>query len=363
MQDQAITTVPARLSHLTRALLCGTALATMFAPSALAQSANAASADETIIVTATRRPERIQDVPYNITAVTGEQIEASRMRDSTELLRSIPGVSVVDRGERNSAVVNGVRLRGLNVDSSALGDYAVSAVATVSTYVNDTPIFANFLLNDLAQVEVLRGPQGTLYGSGSLGGNVRYVMNQPKLGVFEGHAQGSLSQVSGSDGTGFGGDITLNIPVGDAMAIRASVARADYPGITDYVNLYVLDNDGIPVAPSGVLSDDATYYSQKDADTVDIWFGRFSVLVQPTDTFDITLNYFTQTDDIGGRRGQVLGSDGFGTPYGEHESGSIQLEPSSRDLDILAIEANMDFGFATLTSSSSYYEHSGDSVS
>ena len=79
--------------------------------------------------------------------MTGAQIEASRMRDSTELLRSIPGVSVVDRGERNSAVVNGVRIRGLNVDSAALGDYAVSAVPTVSTYVNDTPIFANFLLN------------------------------------------------------------------------------------------------------------------------------------------------------------------------------------------------------------------------
>src|SRR5690606_6131565 len=106
--------------------------------------------------------------------------------DSTELLRSVPGVSVVDRGERNGAVVNGVRIRGLNVDSAALGDYAVSAVSTVSTYVNDTPIFANFLLTDIAQVEVLRGPQGTLYGSGALGGTVRYIMNAPEIGEYGG---------------------------------------------------------------------------------------------------------------------------------------------------------------------------------
>lgn len=112
-----------------------------------------------VIVTATRRATDILDVPYNITAVTGAQIEEARMRDSTELLRSVPGVSVVDRGERNAATVNSVRIRGLNVDSAALGDYAVSAVSTVSTYVNDTPIFANFMLTDLAQVEVLVGPR------------------------------------------------------------------------------------------------------------------------------------------------------------------------------------------------------------
>jgi outer membrane receptor protein involved in Fe transport len=87
------------------------------------------------------------------------------------------------------------RIRGLNVDSAALGDYAVSAIATVSTYVDDTPIYVNFLLKDIQRVEVLRGPQGTLYGSGALGGTVRYVMNQPELGEFSGTVGGSLSSV------------------------------------------------------------------------------------------------------------------------------------------------------------------------
>jgi iron complex outermembrane recepter protein len=344
-----------------RALLGGAAVAGALASPAMAQ--DAVTTDEEIIVTATRRAEDILDVPYNITAVTGAQIEEARMRDSTELLRSVPGVSVVDRGERNGAVINGVRIRGLNVDSAALGDYAVSAVSTVSTYVNDTPLFANFLLTDIAQVEVLRGPQGTLYGSGALGGTVRYIMNAPEIGEFGGQGQLSLSQVEGSEDIGWGGDLTVNFPLGERAALRATLARADYPGITDYVNLYELDSNGVPVAPGGVLDPSASYTSREDADTVDIWFGRASLLLKPTDTIDLTLNYFHQSDEIGGRRGQVLGSDGFGNPYGEYESGSIQLEPSDRDLDLVSLEASIDLGFATLTSSTSYYEHSGSSIS
>ena len=360
MTTRELGKIQPRLGLFTRTLLCGTALAGICAAPALAQES---TAEDVVVVTATGRSENILDVPYNITAVSGEQIEKARIRDSAELLRSVPGVSVVDRGERNGAVVNGVRIRGLNVDSAALGDYAVSAVSTVSTYVNDTPIFANFLLTDIAQVEVLRGPQGTLYGSGALGGTVRYTMNAPEIGEFGGHGQISLSQVDGSDGIGWNGDITLNVPLGDQLAFRGTLARADYPGLTDYVNLYALDANGIPVAPNGVLDPAATYRSQEDADTVDTWFGRASLLFQPTDTMDFTLNYFQQDDDIGARRGQALGTDGLGRPYKDYESGSIQLEPAERELDVVSLEANIDLGFATLTSSTSYYDHSGSSIS
>lgn len=346
---------------LAQVLLGGTALTTAFVSPALAQSG--VSVSDELVVTATRRAEDILDVPYNISAVTGEDIEEARMRDSVEMLRSIPGVSVVDRGERNAAVVNGIRIRGLNVDSAALGDYAVSAVSTVSTYVNDTPVFANFLLTDLAQVEVLRGPQGTLYGSGALGGTVRYIMNAPDLGEFGGHGQVSLSQVENSEDIGWNGDLTINLPLGDRAAIRATLARADYPGVTDYVNVYELDGAGNPVAPNGILDPAASYRSVEDADTVETWFGRVSLRVEPTDNLDLTINYFHQTDEIGGRRGQTHGLDGFGNAYGDNESGSIQLEPSERELNMVSMEANLDLGFATLTSSTSYYEHEGSSVS
>ncbi len=160
---------------ISQALLAGAGLG--LAGPALSQEVQAEAELAPVMVTATRREQDILDVPYSIAVVSGDEIALRQTLDSPELLRGIAGVGVVDRGQRNAAVVSNISIRGLNVDSAALGDYAVSSVSTVSTYVNDTPIFANFLLKDIQRVEVLRGPQGTLYGSGSLGGTVRYVMN------------------------------------------------------------------------------------------------------------------------------------------------------------------------------------------
>jgi outer membrane receptor protein involved in Fe transport len=318
---------------------------------------------EEILVTAQRREQSVLDVPYNISAVSGKDIEARQIADAPELLRSVPGVAIVDRGYRNSGVITGVSIRGLNIDSSALGDYAVSTVPTVSAYVNDTPLYANFLLRDLERVEVLRGPQGTLYGSGSLGGTIRYITRAPQLGKFEGNVRVNGSQVDGSSGVGFSGDGTINLPVGETAALRVNVSRLKYPGLTDYANVYVLDANGIPVAPNGLADPAASYRRVKDADTVDIWYGRAALRLKPSDAVDLTLSYTRQSDDIGGRRQETVGLDGFGRQYQKYENGSIQLEPSSRDVDLTALEATFDLGFATLTSSSSYYDHTGDSTS
>ncbi|HVP85965.1 MAG TPA: TonB-dependent receptor [Rhizomicrobium sp.] len=351
-------------TRLTGALLCGTALAGIVSLSpALAQSdvsASNANTIETVTVTAQRRSQDILDVPYNISAVSGETIEQNQILDTAELMRGISGVSVVDRGDRNASVVNGIRIRGLNVDSSALGDYAVSAASTVSTYVNDTPIFANFLLKDIARVEVLKGPQGTLYGSGALGGTVRYVLNAPQLDSLSGSVSVTGSHVGGSDGAGYSVTGILNVPVDDTLAVRVSGTRYDYPGITDSVNLYKLDSNGIPVAPNGELSPNASYYSKKDTDYARGWNGRVAVLWKPTENFDVTASFMGQSDQYGGRRVQTLGTDGYGRPYQSNESGNVLPEPGSRDVYLTSLEANLDLGFATLTSSTSYYNHHGD---
>jgi iron complex outermembrane recepter protein len=316
-----------------------------------------------IVVTATRRSQDILDVPYNISAVSGQTIDDNHILDAAELMRSIPGVTMVDRGDRNASVVNGIRIRGLNVDSSALGDYSVSAAATVSTYVNDTPIFANFLLADIDRVEVLKGPQGTLYGSGSLGGTVRYLLNQPELGKLDGKASVTASKVTGSDDPGYSGTMVFNLPVGDTAALRITAQGNDYPGVTDYVNLYKLDATGTPVAPDGILSPTAAYTSRNDADFAHQWYGRAAFLWKPTDRFDATLSVTGQSDKFGGRRGTSLGTNGDGVPYGALQVGSVQLEPADRNVWLAALEANVDLGFATLTSSTSYYDNHGDTTS
>ncbi len=316
-----------------------------------------------ITVTAQGREENILNVPYNISAVSGDAIEEANILDTAELMRSVPGVGVIDRGARNSSVVSGIRIRGLNVDSSALGDYAVSAASTVATYVDKTPLFANFLLSDIERVEVLRGPQGTLYGSGALGGAVRFILREPELDAFSGRVSLSGSSVDHSDGIGGSGSATLNIPLADTLALRLNTTINDFPGVTDYRQIYVLDDQGTPIAPSGVLDTDAAYRSKKDADTVKQSYGRASLLWRPSDTFDLTLSYMSQADQFGGRRATTLGADGYGVPYRDLEVGSIQLEPAARHVNLTSLEANIDLGFATLTSSTSDYNHVGDITS
>ena len=363
---QSTSRLPGRI-RIFSALLAGTALTTPVLISATAQEAASeterVSRQKTVTVTATRRSESLTDVPYNISAVSGDDLEASNILDEAELLRSVPGVAVVDRGARNSGTLNAARIRGLAVDGNALGDYSVSSVASVSTYVNDTPIFANFALRDLERVEVLRGPQGTLYGSGALGGTIRYITRDPELGELGGYVSATASSVEGSEDIGYAYDGVFNAPLGDKAAIRLVGTLADYPGLVDYTNVYELNADGTPVAPNGVLDPAASYRSVEDADTVDLWMGRATFLWEPTSDFRMKLIHTRQSDEVGGRRQVTRGQNGFGNTYGDYENGSVQLEPSSRDVNATSLEAEFDVGFATLTSSTSHYDHTGESVS
>ena len=360
-------TVPQACRRPRRSTLAAAIVAGLLAQApALAQQAPAEAGGEgqaveldRIVVTAQGREQDILAVPYNISVVSGEAIEQQNILDTAELMRGVAGVAVVDRGARNSSVVSGLRIRGLNVDSSALGDYAVSATSTVATYVGKTPLFANFLLSDIDRVEVLRGPQGTLYGSGALGGAVRFLLRQPQLDDWDARVSLSASSVSGSDSIGMSQSFMFNAPLGRTVALRLNGTVNDFPGVTDYRNVYRLDADGVPVAPNGIFDPAAEYENVRDADTVRQNYGRASLLWKPSDTFDLTLSYMAQADRFGGRRATSLGSDGWGVPYDDLEVGSVQLEPAARHVNL----ASVDLGFATLTSSTSQYNHEGDITS
>lgn len=348
-------------------LLCSTHVmaqsATEPQPPATAQAAPAGEELQVVTVTAQGRRESIRKIPYNISALNGSDLEDRKVTEQTEMLRGVAGASIVDRGSRNSGVINSVTIRGLNSNGSALGDFQTSAVPTVSTYINNTPIFANFLIKDVDRVEVLRGPQGTLYGSGSLGGTVRYITRQPELNTLSGKVEAGVGRATGSDGTNKNVDGVLNLPLGDVMAMRIAVGRVDNAGVVDLPNVYVLNGNGVPVAPGGVASPAASYRYVKDADTVKINYGRVSVLARPTKAFQAVLTYQQQSDDIGGRRQPTIGNNGFGQPYGKYQNGSVQLEPSERKVRLAALEMELDVGFATLTSGTSHYDHKGSSLS
>ena len=334
------------------------------ASGAHAEGATSGKELEEIVVTATRRDQSVLDIPFNISAVSGETLEKSNIIDSVDALRTMAGVSVFDRGYRNGGVAPGIVIRGINVDGGYNGDVPLAAPPTVATYVDNTALFGNFILKDINHIEVLRGPQGTLYGSGSLAGNVRYMMNKPDTAAFSGRASVNVGQTDGSGGYNFNPDLMLNIPLGDSFAVRLNVGQVKNDGIVDYPNVYQLDANGDPVVSGDVVTSTPVYKKKKDVDDVDIKYGRVSALFTPNESFSAQLTYQRQEDDVGGRR-QVTRGDNLATggKYQEYEFGGVQVEPSSREVELASLELEMELGFATLTSSTSYYDHTGEGIS
>jgi len=333
---------------------------------------------EEIMVTATRREARVQDIPYNISAMSGEYLELQNAVNQYDVLRAMHGVTVVDRGYRNAGTVNSIVIRGLNVDNGINGDIMLNAVPTVATYYDNTPGFGNFLVKDIERVEVLRGPQGTLYGSGSLGGTVRYISNKPNPEGFEADLELDYGQTSGSDGDNIALDAMVNIPLSETTAVRVSYSRIDNDGVIDYVNAYQLNSFREPLidvngncvdprtaARNEVLLNGACYETVEDADTVVIDYAKISLRGEPSDTFSYQLSYQMQEDEIGARRSTTLGDNNQSVgsalyyAYGDDDSGQTLLEPSERDVDVASLDLEWDLGFATFTSSTSSYDHEG----
>lgn len=330
-----------------------------YAPIIAAQTTDSESGQlEEIVVTATRRSMSVHDVPFNISAISGAELEQANITNSQDMLRAMPGVTSPDSGERLAENNNIITIRGINVDPSAT-DRAFLSDPTVSTYIGDTPIYGNFILRDVDRIEVLRGPQGTLYGSGSLGGTVRYIFNKPDTSDFYGTAAASFGQSSGSDGNNMSLDATINLPLSDMAAFRLAAGRIDNDGVIDYRNVYATDSNNVPLAEGGdIVLGGPVYENRKDADTVEINYARAALLLQPNDDFEATLTFMTQDGDFGGRRQQTSGPNGWDEFYGENEIGAVILEPAKTESDMVALEIQYDLGFATLSSSTSTYDRS-----
>ena len=311
---------------------------------------------EVIQVTATRRSKAVEEIPFNISAISGKAIEEANIIDAQELLREMPGITVPDNGARLSENNNGITIRGLNVNPSAT-DSAFLSDPTVSTYVGNTPIFANFILKDINRVEVMRGPQGTLYGSGSLGGTVRYILNEPDTSEISGKVDMSYGATDGSDGNNMSFDGMLNLPVSDTVAFRFNLGKIDNDGVIDYANVFATDANNIPLAENGDTVYGAPIYKNvKDADTVDMSYVRASALYQPNDDFKVVLSHMSQEGEYGGRRQETSGPDGWGEYYDEYEIGAVLLEPAENESQFTSLEIEYDLGFATLSSSTSMYD-------
>ena len=206
-----------------------------------------------VVVTATRRAVSAQDLPISITAVTGAALDAGGITDISGLAHSMAGVNVTDKGPFGG--VNGATLiiRGLNSEATG-GQVALATpiVPPVATYVDDTALFVNLRLDDLDHLEILRGPQGTLYGSGALGGTIRFVQIAPDPSGFDAKVEAGLSKTQHTHAMNEDIKGMLNLPLSDTLAVRLNASWTDDAGFINQPNLYVLDASGAPSHSSRV---------------------------------------------------------------------------------------------------------------
>lgn len=214
-------------------LAAGTAVIALLssASAAQAQQAPAGQDEPEIIVTATKRATSIQDVPFSINAQTEEDIQRANAGTLEDMSRNVAGLAIQNLGPGQSQIsVRGVSAGQVARDQPGVkeqvGVYLDESVVSLSLFTPDLDLF------DLSRVETLRGPQGTLFGSGSVGGTLRYITNQPRTDKVEGKVEANINVVDEDE---LGGHLkgALNVPLSDKAAIRAVGYYTRYAGFID----------------------------------------------------------------------------------------------------------------------------------
>lgn len=317
------------------------------------QSATDADGGE-IIITAQKREEKILDIPQSVTVVGGDTLERQHSVTFSDYLDQVPGLSLVQSQPGQGRLV----LRGVNTGGVS---------STVAVYVDETPfgsstglvngaaLAGDFDTFDIARLEVLRGPQGTLYGASSLGGVLKFVTNAPQLGEFNGRARAGLEFVDGG-GTGYNVSGLVNVPLGDIAAFRGSGFYRKNAGWIDATGASAtLINILPPLGPpfvDGPASIDISSLGGKNINEGQVWGGRGSILVKPTQ--DLTVRLTAIAQHIESDAPSVVETDeDFHRIDGNRQTRFFK-EPHQLKYRLYNALVDYDLGFATLTSSTSY---------
>ena len=292
-----------------------------------------------IVVTAQKREQILADVPQSISVLGSEKLEERQAVSFVDYAALVPGMTIDQTDPGKSRII----LRGINTG----GDSPTAAV-----YIDDTPfgpstgqsngavLAGDIDTFDIERVEVLRGPQGTLYGANSLGGLVKFVTVAPKLGEFSGRVRAGAEFTEGGN-MGYNGNLAVNVPLGSSLAVRASGYYRKVGGYIDTVGI-----------------------NRENANDYQSYGGRVSLLFQPSDNFSVRLMALAQniradshaTYDADPFTYEPLDTD---PNTGASTAGRwtrTEFYPESNDVDYRLYNGtlNWDFGFASLTSVTSY---------
>ena len=329
--------------RISAALLIGTSALAFAAPAfaqtgqeAAAQAANQArqAGDQgAIIITAQKRASTVQDTPFSVNAQTQADIQRANAQSLEDISRNVAGLAVQNLGPGQSQVsIRGVSAGQVVRDQPGVkeqvGVYLDESVVSLSLFTPDFDLF------DLNRVETLRGPQGTLFGSGSVGGTIRYITNQPKLDRVEGQVEAGVNVLAGGD-MGYNGKAAVNIPIAPTAAVRAVVYETHFGGFID------------AVGPAG----------GKNVNDGNRFGTRVSVLWQPTPEIKITPRLVFQRAVANGFNREEfynLYDNQFTTAGGDdlgERTQYLKLREKFRDqTTLLDLTASYDFGPAELTS-------------
>ena len=294
---------------------------------------------EEIIVTATKRDERLQDVPVAITALTAQQVEKLGVQRVADYIALVPGFAVRDHGAPGHGTVI---LRGLNTGT-------FQSTATTAYYFDDTPFtpsgalsYGAFVtpdpdISDIERIEVLKGPQGTLYGASSLGGVVRLISKKPDLNEVGGSIKLDGSSVHGGN-EGYGVRGVLNVPlIDETLAVRLSGVARHIPGYVDNV-----------------------FTGKKDRNEGHTYGGRIAVLWQASQDLSVELAGLYQKTETDALHFTFANTDTDKPKFGRNKDYSAVDDGITPEYETLSAKAEYSVGPGTLVATGSFAKYDVD---
>ncbi len=339
------------------AIVCVPAAAAQTAPAgageAIAQSGSSQTPeteqfDADIVVTAQKREQTLLDVPQSISVVSGAALENQQATSFQDYLNLVPGLQL----NQSTPGAGRLILRGLNTGGVA---------STVAVYVDETPfgsssglvnggvLAGDFDTFDLDRVEVLRGPQGTLYGANSLGGLLKFVTKAPSTSALEVRTRGIVETTKGGDMT-YRANAVVNLPLTSTLALRASGFYNKVGGFIDSIGTAARDGTSALVPPGILQTADVT----SNINDFTSYGGRASLLFRPSEVFDVRLTALLQNIRADAPTVVESDPDTLRTLYGRPTQSQFADPFTDIDYRVYNGVMNYDVGFATLTSSTSY---------
>ncbi len=321
-----------------------------------------------IVVTAQRRSERLMDVPMSVQAFSQQTLDQQGVRSVDDLTRVAPGVTFLRNGMSSSGNYNDE-----DSDISIRGIDSAAGAATTGIYVDDTPIQTRHLnfgtvnpypaLFDLDRVEVLKGPQGTLFGAGSEGGTVRFITPEPSLTTYSGYARAEYGKIDGGGsnyeaGAAFGGPI-----IDGVLGFRVSASFREDGGWVNRVNYTRPPSTLDPASFATLYSGNpvVTDTTEKNANWHDTQTFRAALKWQPADGLTVEPSIYMQTLHINDTAAYWLNMSNPSDNV--YNNGNAQRDPSTDPWYLGAVKVSWNLPWATIVSNTSYFDRQQHSVS